>query len=151
MRPQSDHRWIETFRVADLKHRVALAAGSYHCVSFLNSSRDWLFDETMNARRQKAGRDLGMRFGGNSETDGVHVANQITPVGTQLDLVLVGDLGAAGRIDVADTNKLRSAYLRQRGVDARVLLAKMTNADDCGAKHKARMSDVRSQSERQRE
>jgi len=59
------------------------------------------------------------------------------------DLVLSSYFIDATFVDIADGDELRAPFRREYRVDARVLLAEMANADDCGAKHKSdQRSDV---------
>src|SRR4051812_10963372 len=92
--PQCDHRRIKSFSMPDLKNRVALSGSCDHRVSFRDGWRDRLLNEAMNACRQKTASNFSVRFGGNREADSVHVADQITPIRAQRDLVLVGDFSA---------------------------------------------------------
>jgi hypothetical protein len=75
-----------------------------------------------------------MGFSGDGEANGVHSANQTAPIRIRWDAVLLGDFSGAGLIDIANTGELRAPFLGERSVNARVLFAKMADADDCGAK-----------------
>jgi hypothetical protein len=45
----------------------------------------------------------------------------------------VGDSVRAFGIDITDAGEMRRTFSRQRRVNARVLLAQMSDANDCGA------------------
>jgi len=72
-----------------------------------------------------------MRLCGHSETDCIDAAGELLPIRRRLDLPLIGDLPRAFGIDIANGDKLRPLFCRQCGVQSSMLLAEMTDADDC--------------------
>ena len=55
------------------------------------------------------------------------------PVRRCLRAPFIGDAFHADGIDITDTRELRQALTRQRGLNAGMLPAQMSDADDCGA------------------
>src|SRR5947207_609119 len=106
VRPQRDHRRIEAFSVPNLKNCTAVPGDGYHCVSFVDSPGDRLFNQDMYARIQQPASNLCVRFSRNGQANSLNIANQATPIGTQRDVVLAGDFMAARLIDFADADKL---------------------------------------------
>ena len=63
------------------------------------------------------------------------LADQTAPIGLSIGrCTWLAIVVAARLIDVADGDELRAAFVSKSGVDARVLSAKMSDANDCGSK-----------------
>ena len=74
-----------------------------------------------------------MRFGGDGETYGVNVSDQAAPFSCRTGMPLLRDSIHAVGVDVANAGEVRLSFTSQRGVNARVLLSEMSDANDCGA------------------
>src|SRR5258708_20976667 len=81
-----------------------------------------------------------MRFSRHDEADRVDGSGESAPVTGPFDLAFIGD-GLGGWFgQVADGNKVCQTFSRQVRMNACVLTAQVTDADDCGAKrHKKKV------------
>ena len=131
VRPQSDHCRIEPFEMAHLKQCIAFFRSVDHAISFIESARYGLLDEDVNACFQQPARDLAMGFRGHRETDGVNAADQLAPVPGPFSFSFRADVASGFFVEIADGDKLRSAFGGKGAMDTRVLAAKTADADDC--------------------
>ena len=74
-----------------------------------------------------------MRFGRNSETYGIDASNQRLPIRDCPDVVLLRDFICARVIDIAHADELRTTFIGERRMNARMLLSQMSDANDCGS------------------
>ena len=72
-----------------------------------------------------------MYFSRNGETDRINAPNQLTPVSGPLDVSFLANAARGFLVEITDCYKLRRAFCRERGMNARVLAAKTAGADDC--------------------
>ena len=71
-----------------------------------------------------------MRLGWHRETDGINVANKRLPVRDLSNVVLLADFVRASVIDIADAYELRTTFIRERRMKARMLLSQVSDTDD---------------------
>src|SRR5215471_13781717 len=88
----------------------------------------------MNAGREQFARDLSMQFSGNREAHRLDVPWQTAPVARRRHLILSRHFIGARIVDITDAGELRMTFAGERGVNARMLLAQMSNTDDCSPK-----------------
>jgi hypothetical protein len=127
---QGDERRVEAFEVADLQHGPAALGRVDHPVGLFERARDRLLDEDVDARREQRAGDLAVGLCGDGEAHCVHALGKHAPVGRPLGLALGGDAARGLLVDVADAGEARNALGGERRVDARVLPAQVSDADD---------------------
>ena len=77
-----------------------------------------------------------MRLGWYGETDRVNVANKRLPFVDCLNFILPTGFVRARVIDIADADELRTAFIGERRMNARMLLSQVSDTNDRGSKHK---------------
>ena len=87
-------------------------------------------DEDVDVRREQRAGDLAVSLGGDGEAHGVHAPRKSAPVGRPLGLALDGDAARGLFVDVANAGEACKTIGGERRVDARVLSAEMSDADD---------------------
>src|SRR5713226_6640715 len=99
--PERDQRRIEAFGVADLQYRAAFPARSDHAIRFFQSARDWFLNQHVYAGFEQAASYLAMRFGRNSQTDGVNSADQRVPISRRIRAPFRGGAARARFVEIA--------------------------------------------------
>ena len=74
-----------------------------------------------------------MRLGWYGETDRVNVADKRLPFVDCLNFILLTGFVRARVIDIADTDELRTAFIGERRMNARMLLSQVSDTNDCGS------------------
>src|SRR5688500_12484052 len=131
VRPQGDHRRVETLEMSDLQDSVAFFSRADHAISFFERARDWFLHQHVNARFEQTAGDLAVHFRWDCEAHCVHPADQLAPVGGPLGVSFLADAARRFFVEIADGDKLRWSFNGQGAVNAGVLSTKTADADDC--------------------
>jgi hypothetical protein len=130
VRAQGDERGVEAFEMPYLKQRAAFQRGSDYPVRFFESSRDWFFNEDVNASFEQRRGDGGVRFRRHGEAHGVNAAQQVLPVNGPICFPLDGDLTRGLFVGIADGDELRAPFCGECSVKPGMLAAQMTDPYD---------------------
>ena len=117
---------IETFNVSDLDEHFSPAGAFDEAFGLIQSGGERFFDQKGNARTEKFYGDGVMPAGGHGENRRVNQRQQRAVVAIGLTAQSPGHCLGLVEIHIDDTNQLD---LGERGQDARVLLAKVSDAD----------------------
>src|SRR5215813_7651853 len=117
--------------MADLQDSISRFGRGDHSICLFKRAGNRFFNQDMNARREQPAGNLAMRFGGDSEAYGVDFADERAPISSRFDVEFRNELSETGLIEVADADKFATTLSRQVCVNAGVLTAKVSDADDC--------------------
>ncbi len=133
VRPQGHHCRIKTFEMSDLKNRIPAFCGFDHAIGFFERSRDWLFNEHVNAGLEETTSDLTMCFSRDRYARSIDTPDQFAPVGGPVSLSFPADRARGFLVQIANRNEFRCAFGGEISMNARVLLTETANSDHCCA------------------
>src|SRR5215470_7213400 len=93
--------------MADLQNQILRFREADHLIGFVESARDRLFNQRVNARLQKSASNFMMSNGWRRNADGFDLADQFTVVPHEPRPVAFGDRASLGFVGVANGDQVR--------------------------------------------
>src|SRR5262245_65833439 len=117
--------------MTDLQDSISRFCRGDHSIGLFKRAGNRFFNQEVNACREQPAGNLAMRFGGDGEAYGVDSADERAPITSRFDLEFRNELSETSLIEVADADEFAETLSCQVCVNAGVLTAQMSDADDC--------------------
>lgn len=133
LRSQRDQRGIESFGVAYLQDSSTFPGSRNHLIGFFQRAGDGLFNQYVNSGFEQGAGQRAVGLSRDGEADRVNFAYERLPIGRRLNIPFLADCARALIVNVTYTDELGVTLGGERGVDARVLPAQVSDTDYCSS------------------